>query len=111
MGTCLGLLFCVSVAQAAGQYIVSNARLTKVGNTSGNGPSFWVVAVDGVGQCITQSMQTNIYFPEQYAGNKEIFNRAYSTALAAIASGRRVNIYNYTDGACDKAVAIELIAE
>jgi len=100
-----------SVSFGAGQYIVSEAKLTKIGNTAGNGASFWVVAVNGIGQCITTGTQNNIYFPAQYAGNPEIFQRAYATALAAVASGKKVNIYNYTDGACDKAVAIELIAD
>jgi hypothetical protein len=44
------------------------------------------------------------------ASTEKVFDRAYSTALAALVSGKKVNIYNYVDGSCDKAVAIEIIA-
>jgi uncharacterized 2Fe-2S/4Fe-4S cluster protein (DUF4445 family) len=95
---------------AQGQYIAINAKITKVGNTSGNGASFTVVVSQGTGPCVTAGVQKNIYFAKHMASTEKVFDRAYSTALAALVSGKKVNIYNYVDGSCDKAVAIEIIA-
>lgn len=96
---------------AQGQYIVSSAKISKIGNTSGNGESFWVVAVDGQGPCISTNLQTNIYFTDTAAGTQAIYERAYAMALAATMSGARVNIYNYVDSQCDKAAGIEIVME
>ncbi|WP_444922794.1 DUF5992 family protein [Microbulbifer sp. DLAB2-AF] len=99
-----------SVTLAQGEYIATNATITKVGNTAGNEASFWVVAENGTGPCVTTGTQNNIYFPKSAAGTEKIFDRAYSAALAALASGKPVNIYNYLDGTCNTAVAIEVLA-
>ncbi|MFT4925461.1 MAG: hypothetical protein ACI8WB_001554 [Phenylobacterium sp.] len=105
------LVFFSSTVLADGQYIVLNAKVTKVVNTSGNGASFMVVTAGGTGPCTTTTIQNNIYFPKSAAGTDKVFDRAYSTALTALVSGSKVNIYNYVDGACDKAAAIEIMAD
>ena len=105
------MVLVASSTLAQGQYIVTNAIITKVGNTSGNGPSFWVVAEQGSGPCVSSSGQNNIYFPASAAGNTKIYDRAYAAALAALASGKHVNIYNYVDGSCNTAASIEVMAQ
>lgn len=99
-----------SLTLAQGQYIATNTTITKVGNTAGNGASFWVVAQHGSGPCVSVGVQTNIYFPKHAAGTEKVFDRAYAVALAAVASGKPVNIYNYLDGSCNTAAAIEIMA-
>jgi hypothetical protein len=73
---------------------------------SGNGASFFIVVTGGTGPCITTGTQNNIYFPKASAGTPEVFDRAFSTALTALASGQKVNIYNYVDGTCNAAIEI-----
>lgn len=106
------IFLCMLTASAvsANQYIVTDAIVTKVGSTAGNGESFWVVAKHGQGSCVSQSSQVNVYFPRTAVNSEKIFDRAYAAALSALTTGKRVNIYNYADSSCDKAVAIELLA-
>jgi hypothetical protein len=108
--TTILLTCCSSIVVAQGQYIAIDGQITKVGNTSGNGESFFVVVQEGTGPCVTTNVQTNIYFPASAAGTEKVFDRAYSTALAALASGKKVSIYNYIDGSCNSAAAIEIIS-
>ena len=106
----LALLFSLSVL-ANGQYIATNAKIIKVGNTAGNGESFSVVATQGEGPCISSGSQINIYFPLYAAGSEKVYDRAYAMALAALASGKKVNIYNYAGASCDTAAGIEIMAD
>lgn len=94
----------------AGKYIAIDSKITKIGTTAGNGESFWVVATGGTGPCVTTGVQNNIYFPREAAGTEKVYDRAYAAALSALAAGKKVNIYNYVDGICGKAAAIEIMA-
>jgi len=90
-------------------YLAINAKIKSVASTAGGGSSFSVVAYDGTGPCNTSSSQVNIYFPQQMASSADVFKRSYMMIMTAMSSGQRVNIYNYVDNQCDKAVAVELI--
>jgi hypothetical protein len=100
----LVLLFPV-LCNAEGTWLALNSKITKIGNTAGNGEVFFVVATGGAGPCVTTARQANIYFSIAAAGTSKVYDRAYASALATLTSGRKVNIYNYVDGTCNSASA------
>jgi hypothetical protein len=106
----ISLLFISSLSSATGQYIASNAKITKVVNTASNSAAFIIVVEGGTGPCVTTTTQKNIYFPRVSAANQDVYDRAYMSAMTALSAGNKVNIYNYADGTCNNAVAIEIMA-
>jgi hypothetical protein len=101
------LLTASGFAFGAGGYVVQGAQVKTVGNTSGNGPNFWIVTNGGTGPCINQG----IYFNQASAGDVATFNRGYKLLLLAMTTGQKVNIYNYVDTSCTNAVEVELTSQ
>ncbi|MET1257498.1 DUF5992 family protein [Aliikangiella maris] len=103
------LSFCVasfiSSNVIAGTYVIVDATIEAVGNTSGNKANFYVRTTGGAGPCVGQQ----ITFPEADASNPNAHQRAYSAALMALSSGMKVKIHNYFSDSCDRASFIEVI--
>jgi len=100
------MIFSISGIAQAGE-LVTDAVITSVGNTSGNGPSFFVIVSGGSGLCTNQF----IWFPESAAGDANVFNRAYKSALLALSTGMHVKIHNYSDNTCAKASYIQVSSQ
>ncbi|BDU40260.1 conserved exported hypothetical protein [Vibrio nigripulchritudo MADA3029] len=101
----IALFVFASSANGAGTYIVKDATITSVANTSGNGDNFTVWVEGGTGVCANKS----INFPRTATSSNEIFSRAYSTALTAFASGHKVWIHDYAGASCTNAAYIRVI--
>ena len=91
----------------SGTYVVLDAEITNIANTSSNGANFALATKGGTGPCTNQW----IVFYESDASNSNAHQRAYSTALMAFATGLKVNIHNYTSSSCDHASYIEVKKE
>jgi Family of unknown function (DUF5992) len=96
------LLFTLALEVNAG-WLAWDAQLTAVTNTSGNTDSFVVLFTGGTGACASQGQVT---FPRDATTSQEVLRRAYATALMALATGMKVNIYNYESDSCDRAAHI-----
>ncbi|MCX4030493.1 hypothetical protein H0A36_26225 [Endozoicomonas sp. SM1973] len=84
----------LSVNIAIADPLVTNAKITGIGNTPDGTESFFVTTSGGTGPCATGV----IVFPESISSQSK-FNRAYSTALTAYTTGNeRVNIETLTAG-------------
>ena len=94
-----------STAVNAGEYIVTNAEITSIANTNGNGEIFTLWVKGGSGPCVNKTVN----FPLTAAGSEKVFDRAYSTALAAYMSGKRVTIHNYKGSDCQNASYIRVV--
>ncbi|WP_444886552.1 DUF5992 family protein [Microbulbifer sp. JMSA008] len=103
-----GALVSMNVMASPG-YIAKNVKIVSVANTGANAMTFTVRTANGTGICSGES----ITFPLSIAGNagnnEGIHNRAYSAALMALASEKKVSIYSYEDSSiCSKAAYIEV---
>ena len=98
------LLLLFSASASAG-WIVRGGTISLVTNTGSNQAKFGVKTTGGTGPCAEAGYIT---FPFDAATNERIHTRAYSAALTAFTTGVKVNIHNYENDACDRAVFIEL---
>ena len=100
------LLTLVGISTAsAGTYVVRNAVITKIANTSSNENKFAIFVEGGTGSCVNEW----VHFPESAATSKEIHERAYSAALAAMTAGIKVTLHNYHDEGCRNVSYIQLV--
>lgn len=103
------LLLCILLISqaAAAEYLVTDATVVEIGNTAGNADLFYVETSGGAGPCANQQIR----FKLSNAGSPEIFNRAFSMALTAYASGAKVSIYDYHEiqSDCDHAEGFKLV--
>lgn len=99
-----GLFICLCAANAQGGYVLTGGTLTGVTNTASNAPQFGVIANGGGGPCVGQW----ILFPRDATPDVENYKRAFALAVLAHTTGSKVNIYNYENDACNRAVYIEL---
>jgi len=88
------------------QYIVSGATVTKVMNTYSNKAQFAITVSGGSGVCANKI----IIFPlsATVGENKESHSRAYATALTAITTDIKVDVYNYSGSDCNNASFIRM---
>jgi hypothetical protein len=103
----IGLLT-FSIAQiATAEYLVKGATVSEVSNTAGNEELFYISVSGGTGRCA----DSQIRFPLADAGSEKIYDRAFSIALTAYASGEKINIYDYSESStdCNGAESIRLI--
>jgi len=105
----IGFIALFSSHLVAGEYIAINAEITQVFNTHSNSPSFGIVVAGGTGACSGKQ----ITFPISAAGDikdgkSNIHLRAYSTALTALTTGFKVDIYNYSGSDCNNAAFIRI---
>ncbi|GAB5386996.1 MAG: hypothetical protein Alis3KO_41190 [Aliiglaciecola sp.] len=90
--------------EANGTYIVKNAVITSIANTSGNSEKFTIWVEGGSGSCANSI----IVFPRTAASSDEIYSRAYSAALTAFTSGKKIWVHNYEGDQCNNASYIRL---
>lgn len=89
----------------SGTWLVQGGTVTDVANTINDTDNFAIRVTGG-----TTNLCSNwITFPKAEAADPETHERAYATALTALTTGVKVNIYNYDDSSCDKAVAIAVV--
>jgi hypothetical protein len=94
-------------------HIVTNAEITSVENTSAGTNEFVLHLVGGGGVCTNGVVRYYRANADLAAGNsengKEVHNRAYSAALAAFMSGKRVSVATISNSeSCNDAVWIKL---
>ncbi len=88
------------VSMATG-YLVKNATVTFVTNTSGNSDQFQITTSGGTGTCAN----TNIFF-RPYNTNPEAYARAFVIATIAVTSNLKVDVYNYGSDTCTEGAFI-----
>lgn len=97
------LLFAVP-AFADNGFIVTNARITKIGSVSGGADTFWIEVADGTGICNGD----RIYFYASNFANAEAQRRTFSLLTAAALAGKKVSVYTYLDTqVCSRAGEVE----
>ncbi|MCL6270742.1 DUF5992 family protein [Sansalvadorimonas sp. 2012CJ34-2] len=97
------LLLLISTAHA--EYIVTEGEIISVANTSSNQQVFTIWVKNGQGVCGNQS----IHFPRNAAASLEIYQRAYTTALAALSAGWKISVYDYNGSSCRNASYIKVV--
>ncbi len=100
---CLVALVTLS-GTAHADWLVQDAKITRITNSSSNTDSFTMSTEGGTGLCSSVS----IAFPADGVSSAEIHKRAFSMALAAYTTGDKVSIYSYSNQECNKAGYIEL---
>jgi len=98
------LLLAMSLNASAG-YVLWDGEITGVTNTSGNTDDFVVLVTGGSGLCSTAGQIT---FPRDAAGTQKLHDKAYATALMALATGLKVRVATYEPDSCIRAVHIWL---
>ncbi|WP_020411156.1 DUF5992 family protein [Microbulbifer sp. VTAC004] len=100
------ILMFISMNSFAGAgYITTGATVTKVSATSQNADAFWVWYSSGTDKC-----SGKVKFQLANAGTEGVFQRTFTLATTALVSGKRVDVYSYTDDTdCLSAVSIDLI--
>jgi hypothetical protein len=88
-------------------YLVTTGTIQSISNTSGNNALFTITVVGGSGPCNGQ----NIAFLAWAAPDADTHKRAYALAMLAFATGKRINVYNYTNDACTTASYIDVVAD
>jgi hypothetical protein len=83
---------------------VQDAKIEGIANTNSNQEKFNIWVSGGTGPCVNRQ----IVFPRSAAASAEIYNRAYSAALTAFASGSKISIYDYDGASCSNAAYIKL---
>ena len=91
---------------ALGGELVNGATIEEVANTSSNTKVFFIRIKGGVGPCANKFMT----FPASKSQSPESYERAFSIALAATASGKRIRVHNYDDNDCNGASFISMYA-
>ena len=85
-------------------YVVTDAKIEKMANTSGNSDEFAIWVTGGHGNC----KDSLIKFRLADSSSPGVFDKAYSTALAAFAAGYRIRVHNYHNTSCDNASYIKI---
>ena len=83
---------CYSLSSYAG-VLVTGATIGRVSNTASNQDIFYIIVVGGTGPCAN----SKIRFPLSEAGSEKIYDRAFSMALTAYASGSKIEVVDYDD--------------
>ncbi len=98
------ILMCSMSVQAG--WLVKDADIIEISNTAGNEELFYIIVSGGTGLC----MDKQIRFPLSAAGSEKIYDRGFSIALAAYASGQKVKVYDYDEGKedCNHAESIRM---
>ena len=99
-------------ASAESAYLATSVNIIAISNTAANGKSFGVVVANGNDDKPCEN--TTINFPLSAAGNagndENIHNRAFSLAMLAYTSNKKVTIVTYHDnGTCSGASYIQLL--
>ncbi|MCG7547476.1 DUF5992 family protein [Pseudoalteromonas sp. Of7M-16] len=94
---CLSL-FILPFYSGAGE-LVRDAVITEVASTSSNKDVFYVKLSGGTGPCANGSVE----FPANKSQSEQSYNQAFSIALAASMSGKKVRIHNYSNNECSQA--------
>lgn len=89
----LFLLF-FSVFVNAG-FLVTGAKITKVGSTNWDKKVFYIEFSGGAGPCANGSAN----FPEEYAQSIVAYAQMHGMAMSAFLHDKTVNVYNYGDRA------------
>lgn len=98
------LLFTSQVFAGQG-YIVKGATVTKVSSTSNNVDAFWVYYTGGS----SDKCSGRVKYIATKAGTSGVFERSFSLATTALVTGKKVEIYSYTDNTdCFSAASINL---
>ncbi|MEZ8822894.1 DUF5992 family protein [Vibrio amylolyticus] len=90
---------------ASGTYIVKNATISSIANTSSNVDRFIIWIEGGNGVCVGKA----ITFPRSATTSAEVHQRAYSAALTAFTTGSKIDIHNYHGEDCTNASYIRLV--
>lgn len=83
---------------AQAEYLVKEATVVDVENTSSNGDNFAILVQGGEGPC----MDKYIIFPKSGIKNADVYQRGYLGALTALEKNDKlkVNVYDYTGHSC-----------
>lgn len=108
----LTLVFTGKNSLAAAGWIATNVEIDAVTNTRVNGQNFQITVSAGDGSNVCEG--SDIWFPLSDAGtsgnDKDILERAFSIALTALTTGKKVSIYTYDDNtSCGRAAYIKII--
>ncbi|MCG9584205.1 DUF5992 family protein [Vibrio tubiashii] len=98
------LLFSPAFLVQAQAFLVENAVITSVSNTSSNQDNFVIWQEGGEGPCKGK----DILFPRTATTSTETHKRAYAAALTAFSTGAKVDVYNYQGNGCHNAAYIRL---
>ncbi|KAF7763155.1 hypothetical protein PUND_b0495 [Pseudoalteromonas undina] len=79
--------------------LVRGATVTEVASSSSNMDVFYLKLSGGTGPCANSS----VIFPAIKSQSKESYNQAFSIALAAVSSGKKIRVHNYEDDSCHGA--------
>ena len=102
----ISLLFLTCGSAFSGE-LVRYATLAEVASNGSNTTNFAVLVEGGTGICA--GSPTNwIYFSETKAPSIASYNQSFSIALAALSTGKKVRIHNYTDNSCAGADFISI---
>lgn len=87
---------CTASAFSNAGELVRDTIIAEVSNTSSGGPDFSLRIEGGLGPCADQLIK----FPESKKASDESNGQAFSIALAAFATGKKVRIHNFEDDDC-----------
>ena len=100
----LSVLLVTPLTCGAGQ-LITNATILEVANTNNNGPDFAIRMEGGSGVCASS---TWISFPENKKQSDDSYKQAFSIALTALTTGKKVRIHNFEDDSCSGANFISI---
>ena len=93
------------VKPALADYLVQNASVVTVENTSSNGDNFAIVVTGGTGPC----NDGFILFPASAVITRAIQEHGYQSALTALTNQNlRVNVFDYSGASCSNGGQIVL---
>lgn len=85
------------VSSAHAEYLVRDAEITGVQNTSRDGDNFAVRVNGGSGPCNNRI----IIFPKAGVTERDVYRRGYVMALEAMINNLRVDIFDYSGTSCE----------
>jgi hypothetical protein len=85
--------------------LVRNTTILEVTNTFNNGPDFAIRIEGGTGVCSTTSW---LIFPESKKQSADSYKQAFSIALAALTTGHKVRVHNFSNNLCSEANFISI---
>lgn len=100
----LTIFLALYAGSAHAGWLVRDAKIVRITNSSSNTDSFTMSTDGGTGVCAGVSLA----FPVDGVSTPEIHKRAFSMALAAYMAGEKVSVYSYSNEECNKAGYIEL---
>ena len=99
-------LFIFSSVAFAGE-LVKGATILEVASSASNEDVFYIRLSGGTGPCANSS----VIFPAVKSQSKDSHNQAFSIALAAVTSARKVRIHNYENDSCYGANFISIYSK